>query len=70
VLHPILNAMDVKNKPRVLGEQDETTNNCSNRIKASLSRFDTNYFAPLFIKDSRNYEQHHLSSSRSDSLAG
>lgn len=48
--------MDVKNKPKALGEVNEPNDNCSNRFKAALSSFDVNYFAPLFIKDSRNYE--------------
>jgi hypothetical protein len=59
--------MDVKNKPKALGEIDETTENCSNRFKAVLSSFDVNYFAPLFIKDSRNFEL--SEEQRTDSLA-
>ena len=54
VLHPILTKMEVKNKPRVLGEDEEVNDNCSNRFKKRLALFDTYYFAPLFIKDSRN----------------
>jgi hypothetical protein len=65
VLHPILNKLDVKNKPKPLGEIAEATENCSNRLKRSLSKFDTYYFAPLFIKDSRMIE----SKSRTESLA-
>ena len=54
VLHPILTKMEVKNKPKVLGEEEEVNDNCSNRFKKRLALFDTYYFAPLFIKDSRN----------------
>lgn len=51
VLHPVLTWADVKRKKEVEDGSDGT-NNWSNRLKASLSYFDTEYFAPLFIKDS------------------
>lgn len=48
-LYPFLNYMDVKNKSSK--DDSDQTPNCSNRTKAALSKFDTFYFAPLFIKD-------------------
>jgi hypothetical protein len=51
VLHPVLTWADVKRKKEVEDSSDGT-DNWSNRLKASLSYFDTEYFAPLFIKDS------------------
>ena len=56
-LYPILQRMDVQNKPQEKAIKEETTENCSNRFKESLSRFDRFYFSPLFIKDLRNIEE-------------
>ena len=60
VLHPLLNKMDVKNKSIVVEEQievlEERRQNCCNRFKQNLSWFDTNYFAPIFIKDVRSID--------------
>lgn len=50
VLHPVLTWADVKRKKEVEDSSDGT-DNWSNRLKSSLSYFDTEYFAPLFIKD-------------------
>jgi sodium/hydrogen exchanger 8 len=49
VLHPVLNWADVKRKKEE--ESHSETDNTSNRLKKNLSYFDTEYFAPLFIKD-------------------
>jgi hypothetical protein len=35
-LYPVLSLMDVKNKPRPLGEVEQDTDNFSNRVKAAL----------------------------------
>lgn len=66
VLHPVLTWADVMRKPEQ-GEQ-EPTKNCSNSLKSSLSTFDTNYFAPLFIRNKRDIEDRNFG--RSDSFAG
>lgn len=58
-LHPILERMDVKNKPKVnavLDFEESATENCSNRLKRSLSDFNNYQFSPLFIKDYRQIE--------------
>lgn len=49
VLHPVLTWADVKRKKEE--ESHSETDNTSNRLKKNLSYFDTEYFAPLFIKD-------------------
>ena len=49
VLHPVLTWADVKRKKEE--ESYDETDNTSNRLKKNLSYFDTEYFAPLFIKD-------------------
>jgi NhaP-type Na+/H+ or K+/H+ antiporter len=53
-LYPFLNYMDVKNKPNK--NEIDSTPNCSNKAKAAISRFDTYYFSPLFIKDRSKIE--------------
>lgn len=58
-LHPILQKMDVQNKPKdeaALALEEEETDNCSNRLKQSLSDFNNYQFSPLFIKDYRQIE--------------
>ena len=67
VLHPVLTWADVKNKPKPASENDES-NNCINRVKNSLSSFDTNYFSPLFISDTKQIELRDRG--RSESYAG
>lgn len=58
-LHPILQKMDVQNKPKdqaALALEEAETDNCSNRLKKSLSDFNNYQFSPLFIKDYRQIE--------------
>jgi hypothetical protein len=49
-------------------EEQETTKNCFNGVKSSLSYFDTLYFGPLFIRDKKVIEDRNLQ--RSESFAG
>lgn len=66
-LNPVLTWADVMRKPEPLGEV-EKTDNCSNRMKKSLGLFDTDYFAPLFIKEHRLIELRNQE--RTESFAG
>lgn len=67
VLHPVLAWADVKNKPKLPTEQIALTNNCNNSIKKALSLFDTDYFAPLFIRETSHIEDRN--EGRSESFA-
>lgn len=49
ILHPILVRMDVQRKDNV-DDQRPVTDNCCNRLKARIIRFNSEYFSPLFIK--------------------
>jgi hypothetical protein len=62
-LYPFLTYMDVKNKPA--DKEPDQTPNCSNRAKQAISRFDTYYFSPLFIKDRAKIEDRNLHRSES-----
>lgn len=66
-MHPVLTWADVKNKPKLPTEQVELTKNCSNSVKKALSYFDTEYFAPLFIREIAQIDDRNQG--RSDSYA-